>query len=131
MDNELINEWLRLADNDLDVAHILNGHHPRHLEVICYHCQQSAEKYFKAFLIANDIEAPKIHDLRSLCTTCEEIISDFENIKAQCRYLTQFGSQPRYPFEIEIDDTMTDLAIDYAETIKNFSEIQKLRNETP
>jgi hypothetical protein len=35
MDDELVGEWLRLADNDLDVAQILNGHHhsmPRHCE---------------------------------------------------------------------------------------------------
>jgi HEPN domain-containing protein len=127
MDKELTGEWLRLADNDWDVAQILNGHYPRHLEVICYHCQQAAEKYLKAFLIANDIEAPKTHDLRSLCTLCETINIDFEKLKAQCRYLTQFGTQPRYPFEIDINEAMVDMAIRHVEIIKKFAEIEKMK----
>jgi hypothetical protein len=32
-------------------------------EIICFHCQQSAEKYLKAFLFSNDIEPDKTHNL--------------------------------------------------------------------
>ncbi|QNO15339.1 HEPN domain-containing protein [Alkalicella caledoniensis] len=38
-------EWLRLAKMDLMSAEYLLKKNPVPIEVICYHCQQSAEKY--------------------------------------------------------------------------------------
>jgi len=40
-----INEWLYLAKQDLDTAIFLQSMHPIPVEFICFHCQQSAEKY--------------------------------------------------------------------------------------
>lgn len=41
MDNqELVNEWIRLADVDLKAAeHMYDNMYPKPLEIICYHCQ--------------------------------------------------------------------------------------------
>jgi HEPN domain-containing protein len=40
-------EWQRLAAMDLNTAEYLQNMSPLPLEIICYHCQQSAEKYLK------------------------------------------------------------------------------------
>ena len=45
----LIDEWLRFANMDLDLAkHSFATMHPAPLEIICYHCQQAAEKFLKS-----------------------------------------------------------------------------------
>jgi len=51
MDNKNIaGEWFNIADADLSSAEYLRGMSPAPLEIICYHCQQSAEKYLKGYL---------------------------------------------------------------------------------
>jgi len=41
---DVVAEWLQIAYEDLDSAQFLFDHkHPKPLEIICYHCQQSAE----------------------------------------------------------------------------------------
>ncbi|GHV89556.1 hypothetical protein AGMMS50268_00590 [Spirochaetia bacterium] len=45
MDNlEAAKEWLAYAENDFGSAEYLLGRRPLPLEVICFLCQQSAEK---------------------------------------------------------------------------------------
>ena len=51
MDKIIVEEWLRFANNDLEAVRILSSHHPMQLEIICYHCQQAAEKALKAYLL--------------------------------------------------------------------------------
>jgi len=48
MDNrQFAKEWFDIAETDLSSAHHLITMRPRPIEIICYHCQQSAEKYLK------------------------------------------------------------------------------------
>lgn len=56
-------EWQRLASMDLNAAEHLLNMRPTPYEIICFHCQQSAEKYLKGYLVIHDITPPKIHDL--------------------------------------------------------------------
>jgi HEPN domain-containing protein len=51
MNNENVMEWLRLADNDLYSAKILNEAARKSYEIICYHCAQAVEKYLKGYLV--------------------------------------------------------------------------------
>lgn len=60
-------EWLEFAAMDLDSAQFLLGMRPVPVEIICYHCEQAAEKLLKAVLVAVDVEPPKTHDLIQLC----------------------------------------------------------------
>jgi HEPN domain-containing protein len=50
-DSFCVQEWIRFAEMDLNSANILSNHYPQPVEIICYHCQQSAEKILKAFAI--------------------------------------------------------------------------------
>ena len=67
--DKVFHEWLSFAETDLGVArHLYESYHPKPLEIICYHCQQSAEKAIKAVIIANGAQGgmPKLHDLSFL-----------------------------------------------------------------
>jgi HEPN domain-containing protein len=59
-------EWLSYARDDLETAEYLLGMKPRKIEVICYHCQQCAEKALKAVLAFYEEDIPRSHDLRLL-----------------------------------------------------------------
>jgi len=105
MDRLIVDEWLKFAENDLEVVRILSNHHPMQLEIICYHCQQATEKALKAYLLHNDQIPPKIHNLESLVDLCVELSTDFNEIVEECEYLNPFGVQPRYPFGFELVDS--------------------------
>jgi len=45
MDNISVSkEWFKYAERDLESAIFLIKMHPVPIEIICYHCEQSAEK---------------------------------------------------------------------------------------
>jgi hypothetical protein len=48
---------------DLGVAEHSLTYYPLPSEIICYHCQQSAEKFLKAVLVMQGIRPPKTYDL--------------------------------------------------------------------
>ena len=52
MDKELVAEWLKHADDDIDTALLLKEMRPQHYEIICYHCEQAVEKYLKGYLVS-------------------------------------------------------------------------------
>jgi HEPN domain-containing protein len=62
----IINEWLDYATKDINSAKYLLGMRPIPLEIICYHCEQAAEKILKCYLIHRDEEPPRTHDLKLL-----------------------------------------------------------------
>ena len=129
MDKELVAEWFKFADNDIDTALLLKEMRPQHREIICYHCQQAAEKYLKGFLVSKEQRPPKIHDLTNLCNICSEHVSDFSNLLPQCSYLNQFGVQPRYPKELEITNANVEQAVKYMLEVRDFAAIVELREE--
>ena len=119
MDKRLVAEWLRFADMDLDTAQVLLHHRPQHLEIICYHCQQAAEKHLKAYLVARGVEQPpKIHDLRKLRQLCLAFDEQFDSIADACEALTIYGVQPRYPDELFLELRHAKNAIHYAKQVK-------------
>ena len=132
--NDVAEEWYRFAMMDFTTAKYICNMRPKPLEIICYHLQQSAEKLLKGFIVSNNAEAPKTHDLTLLCEMCMEINADFETLKENCKNLTPYGSQPRYPDEMEISELDTEKALqDIKSMIKFFKrkdiELKELTNE--
>lgn len=123
----IVNEWIDFANQDIHSAKYLLGMRPVPMEIICYHCEQAAEKVLKGYLIHQDIEPPRTHDLRLLCKMCAEIDNAFDEISQSCVNLTSYGVQPRYPFEIEILDTDMQTAIVDADHVMDFT-VQKLKS---
>ena len=129
MDKELIAEWFRLADDDIDTALLLKEMRPQHFEIICYHCEQAVEKYLKGYLVLKNQMPPKTHDLSIICNLCSEKEQSFSKLLEQCSYLKQFGVQPRYPKELGITSADVEKAVKFALEAKNFGVLEKLREE--
>jgi len=130
LDPDYILEWFRFAEMDLLSAEKLTTLYPVHTHLVCFLCQQSAEKYLKGFLVYKGvIEPPKTHNLDTLCEMCSEYDDCFSEIKRACSILTVYGVQPRYPHEMEILDSDIKKALDYARQIKEFDSLQTVRQE--
>lgn len=57
-------EWLRIAGEELRSAEFLQE---RFLyRMVCYHAEQAVEKTLKAFLVDNEIDAPRTHNILDL-----------------------------------------------------------------
>jgi HEPN domain-containing protein len=118
---EELRQWFEKADHDLVAAEYLaTMRYPRPDEIICFHCQQAAEKYLKGFLFENQIEPPKIHDLRELLAACEKISPPFASLITQCGFLDAFSVIPRYPDEFQITEADVKKAMQYAAEVKDF-----------
>ena len=121
MDNETIaHEWFRYAAQDLASANYLQGMKPIPIEIICYHCQQSVEKYLKGFISLNGGNIQKTHDLVALNKTCSKYDSTFLKIEEDCLDLSDYGVQVRYPFNLELNENDALLAIKSAERVQAF-----------
>lgn len=119
---DLIYKWFKKAEDDLIVAkHLFKDLHPIQTEIICYHAQQSIEKALKGFLVYNNIEAPKTHDLVVLCRMCANIDRAFKEKIDDCAVLTLYSTITRYPNEIEMDENEAASAIEKAQEIHDFS----------
>jgi HEPN domain-containing protein len=94
--------------------------YPRPEGIICFHCQQAAEKYLKGFLFQNNVGFPAIHDLIRLLELCEGVDDRFAVILPKCNTLNRYSVIPRYPDELEITTEDTNNAIQYAKAIRDF-----------
>jgi len=130
--DDLVKEWYRFAMMDFSTAlHLNDTMYPKPLEIICYHCQQSAEKIFKGFLISNNIEPPKTHDLNQLRMMCIEINNDFEDLKDVSEELNPYGVQPRYPGEIEVSEADVAKALQSVQIMIEFFDEQGIKVKQP
>ncbi|NLY11165.1 MAG: HEPN domain-containing protein [Firmicutes bacterium] len=123
MDNIAVaKEWFTLADLDLQSAVYLQRMKPKPLEIIAYHCQQSAEKYLKGFIAFSGARIRKTHDLVVLNRDCQRYNSSFIEIMDECINLTDYGVNVRYPFHVDLEERDVAEAIEDAEIIKEFIE---------
>ena len=95
---EVTSEWISKAEGDYRSAEVLlNQIEPPEVDTACFHCQQCAEKYVKAFLTEHDIPFPRNHDLVRLLELCLRVDESFEKIRDQLRRLENYGVIIRYP----------------------------------
>jgi len=128
-DNKIIMEWKRLADMDLSAARLLfEMHRPIPVEIVCFHSQQAVEKMLKCFLVFKGVEPPKIHDLRELLKMCVKFESGFDNFRRETDTLIDYAVLPRYPAELELDETDGEMAIKYAVKVTDYVNVIVLPN---
>jgi len=119
--NDEVKKWIALADNDLKSAeHLAKNMYPPPHEIVCFHCQQFVEKYLKAFLVSKGQEPPYIHDLVKLTSLCEAENPLFSEIKHKCVILTEYGVQPRYPSNMQINQDDMNRALRFSTDIMAF-----------
>jgi HEPN domain-containing protein len=116
-----LRQWIEIADKDLAAAKKKKKNMwPVPYEIICFHCQQSAEKYLKWVLVLHDIDPPKIHDLEELEKLCETINPQFKTIYEKCAALTEYAVHTRYPEEKQLEKKDMNRALEYAQSIREF-----------
>ena len=116
-DVEAVKDWIRFARMDLSAAVYLQGHSPLPIEIICYHCQQAAEKALKAVLVSYDADVPHIHDLNKLLAAATQYEDSMQSLFKQANWLMNYAAFTRYPSDIEIGETEMKTALKYAEDI--------------
>jgi HEPN domain-containing protein len=119
MDQET-KQWLDFAVQDLGVArHLFDTYYPKPLEIICYHCQQAAEKALKAVIISNGCPGglPKVHDLSFLLGQMKNYVQ-IDDLYYDCAdALTPYGVSVRYPNELSLEEHHAAEAIKQASII--------------
>ena len=94
---ELAREWLRIARDDLLSARkLVEGDDPI-FETALYHCQQSAEKAVKGYLLYHDRRFDKTHDLLPLVNLATGIDETFKELVGDAALLTPYAQTFRYP----------------------------------
>ena len=76
-----IKQWIFKANEVILVVEKLTEHEIFAPSSVCFHCQQAVEKFLKAFLIANEVEIKKTHNIEFLLSVCGEIDSNFGAIE--------------------------------------------------
>ncbi|RKZ26855.1 DNA-binding protein [bacterium] len=122
MKEELVQRWIKKAENDLKTARDeLNTEDPA-TDTVCFHAQQTVEKYLKAFLIFHEKEYRKTHNIAELIELCREIDGDFEYLyELKAEELTIYATDVRYPDDFYMPSKEeAHEAVKIAEKVKEF-----------
>lgn len=125
---EYIRNWLYRAREDIAVMEKLGESGIGfYTSTICFHAQQAVEKYLKSFLIFNDVDFPRTHDVDFLLDECRKI--DNTNFRFDFKSLTEFGVSVRYPDDFYVPgvketEEYYKIAISVKNTVENLLGIQ-------
>jgi HEPN domain-containing protein len=98
--DELVKNWLIKSQHDLLAAQKLSGEPEIYADVAIYHCQQSAEKALKGFLIWHDQTFPRTHDVRLLLQLAMAINPVLQQQQDASEILTPYATEFRYPSDV-------------------------------
>ena len=125
--------WVRYDNNDLGIAtrEMERECSPRHraYEAILMHCQQSAEKMLKAYVIKNIANVnPKVfsHDLEAIRIECAKLDNSFNSIRLSkhLAFLAAFITA-RYPdFSYSIDSSHAARGLNSAKRVYDFISVR-------
>jgi HEPN domain-containing protein len=88
-------------------------------EPACFHCQQCAEKYLKAYLQESQVDFERKHDLMPLLSMCVSLEKDFQSLKEDLQELDRYAVVVRYPGVI-VRVEMAESALKAAESVRLF-----------
>ncbi len=101
-----IQQWINKAEEDLLVINQLLTMDILPKTAIGFHCQQSAEKFLKAFLVFHYVDFPKTHNIEFLIEQCVKVDPDFNDIESG--NLTDYGVEIRYPGDF-LEPTLSEI----------------------
>ena len=116
---DLVKGWLLKAKSDIANAEMCLASNQA-LDTACFHAQQAAERSLKAYLIANDLDFPFIHNLEKLLELCAQNDETFLTLKLLCQELTPYAVGLRYDNEFWPSAETAQEALNAALTIKGF-----------
>jgi HEPN domain-containing protein len=89
--------WVRKAEGDWRVAVREASAADPVRDVVCFHCQQCAEKYLKALLHELGLFIPRIHDLDQLLADLLPYEGSLKVLKPRLIILSRYAVDYRYP----------------------------------
>lgn len=102
--NEKVKQWIIKAESDIAIAgKDIKTANPV-TDAICFHAQQAAEKYLKAYLVSKDVEPEKTHKIERLLLKCMTFDATFSALK-NTDILTEYAVEFRYPDDFYIPTT--------------------------
>lgn len=102
-------DWLDKAAKDVRTVEILLRERAD-ADVAGFHLQQAAEKYLKAFLLAQSWELQRIHNLEILLNEAVRFNPELEKFRPLCEKATDLYTLERYPFFGSAGVTLEDVA---------------------
>ena len=94
---EIAKQWLAKAKNDLlNVDNNLKAEEVP-FDTVCFHCQQAAEKFLKAFLAGNKQPNPSTHDLFFILEKILVLDSKAKQLRDFLSVLMPYAVEIRYP----------------------------------
>jgi len=113
-------EWVQKAEDDFIVAQkMLRARKQPVYDAVCFHAQQCAEKYLKAYLQEHNRDIPKIHKLLDLLKLCKEEDSSLEILLSDLKELERFAINVRYP-GTSADKDEAKISLKAAQTVREF-----------
>ena len=118
--NDLTAEWIAKAEGDYATAgrELRARRHPNY-DAVCFHAQQTAEKYLKAFLQENGADFPKTHSLIELLQLVLPVDASFELQRDLLIRLERYAVRYRYPGE-SADQDEARSAFKAAQAVRKF-----------
>ena len=91
-------EWVFKAEDDHRSAEaLLYEIETPVVDTACFHCQQCAEKYVKAYLEEHEIDFPRNHNLMQILDLCLQLDDEFETLRLPLQSLEHYAVTIRYP----------------------------------
>jgi HEPN domain-containing protein len=94
---KLTAEWVAKAEADWQGVRKLARAKPPLLDLACFHCQQTAEKYMKALLQEQGLVIPYTHDLEILFGLLLPHYPDIKRCRRGLDQLSRYAGAYRYP----------------------------------
>ena len=111
--------WVRKAEADIIGARALNSLRPAVPDLVCFHCQQSAEKYLKALMQELATPAPpRTHNLVKLLGHLLPHAPTLAKLRRGLRSLNPYAVDVRYPMT-DATKRQADAALVKAETVRS------------
>jgi len=94
---KLTAEWVRKAEADFEAANTIAKLDPSLRDPLCFHCQQTVEKYLKALLQELGQVVPRTHDLANLLNRLLKLDKTLRGLQRGLKQLTRYAVEYRYP----------------------------------
>lgn len=116
---DVVKGWFRKGDSDLANVKVCLATQ-QCLDTACFHAQQAAEKYIKAYLIAYDIDFPFIHNLEKLLELCADRDPAFAGLRDLGESLTPYAVSLRYDQDFWPEEPTVEEALNAVQVIREF-----------
>jgi len=122
---EISKQWIAKAKNDLLNADNNLQADEIPFDTVCFHCQQAAEKFLKAYLVAKGQPYPISHDLLLILEKLLSFEPEAERLRDDLAILMPYSVEIRYP-----DDWFMPSAEDAREARESAEQVMRWLQKT-